>query len=64
MFGFSSLQEALKTLGEFAVTARAEARSYQERTAGHLLKRRLKKTVEFLRHTRLALHSCLAITVW
>ena len=57
-------QAALDTLRDFSKAATTVAKNYEEKTAGNFLKRRIKKTLEFLKHTRLVLHSILAITIW
>ena len=58
-------QAALETLRDYSKAAATVAKNYEERTAvGNFLKRRIKKTLEFLRHTRLVFHSGLAVTVW
>ena len=57
-------QAALDTLRDFSKAATTVAKNYEEKTAGNFLKRRIKKTLEFLKHTRLVFHSFLAITIW
>ena len=57
-------QAALDTLRDFSKAATTVAKNYEEKTAGNFLKRRIKKTLEFLKHTRLVFHSVLAITIW
>ena len=59
------LQAALETLRDYSKAATTVAKNYEEKTAvGNFLKRRIKKTLEFLRHTRLVFHSGLAVIIW
>ena len=54
----------METLRDYSKAATTVAKNYEEKTAGNFLKRRIKKTLEFLRHTRLVFHSGLAVTIW
>ena len=54
----------METLRDYSKAAATVAKNYEEKMAGNFLKRRIKKTLEFLRHTRLVFHSALAITIW